>query len=71
MKENGQLKDVPIVIASTKGSQKRIDQMSDFGAFGYVRKPFQPEQLRDVLKPLLGVTDDSGPEDSDADGDLF
>ncbi|MCK4658131.1 MAG: response regulator [Phycisphaerae bacterium] len=71
MKENERLKDIPIVIASTEGSQKRIDQMADFGAFGYVRKPFQPEQLRDVLQPLLGVTDDSGSKDSDANNDLF
>lgn len=71
MKENEQLKNIPIVIASTEGSQQRINQMSDFGAFGYVRKPFQPEQLRDVLKPLLGVTDDSGTEDSDVGDDLF
>ena len=71
MKDNERLKDIPIVIASTEGSRQRIDQMADFGAFGYLRKPFQPEQLRDVLKPLLGVTDDAGSEDSDVDDDLF
>jgi two-component system, chemotaxis family, chemotaxis protein CheY len=71
MKENEQLKDIPIVIASTEGSQQRIDQLAGFGAYGYVRKPFQPEQLRDVLKPLLGVIDDSGSENSNADSDLF
>ena len=71
MKQHDRLKDIPIVIASTEGSQQRMDQMADFGAYGYVRKPFQPEQLRDVLKPLLGVVDDAGPEDSDTESDLF
>lgn len=71
MKENDRLKDIPIVIASTEGSQQRIEQLQEFGAFEYVRKPFQPEQLRDVLKPLLGVKDDAATEDSDIEGDLF
>jgi len=71
MKENARLKDIPIVIASTEGSKQRIEQIEKFGAFGYIRKPFQPEQLRDVLKPLLGVKDDTGTEDSDTGDDLF
>jgi two-component system chemotaxis response regulator CheY len=71
MKENARLKDIPIVIASTEGSQKRIEQMEEFGAYGYVRKPFQPEQLRDVLKPLLGVVEDAGSEGGDAGDDFF
>ena len=64
MKQNDRLKDIPVVIASTEGSQKRIDQLRELGVAGYVRKPFQPEQLREVLIPLLGVTQDAGPEDN-------
>jgi two-component system chemotaxis response regulator CheY len=71
MKENDRLKDIPIVIASTEGSQKRVEQMEAFGAYGYVRKPIQPEQLRDVLKPLMGVVDDAGTDDGHAGDDLF
>lgn len=71
MKQNPRLKDIPIVIASTEGSRERISQLEEFGAFGYIRKPFQPEQLRDVLKPLLGVKDNDSSEDSDAQDDLF
>jgi two-component system, chemotaxis family, chemotaxis protein CheY len=71
MKGNSRLKDIPIVIASTEGSRERIEQMEGFGAFGYVRKPFQPEQLRDVLKPLLGVRDDGTEQNEDVGGDLF
>ena len=58
MKDNDRLKHIPIVIASTEGSQQRKDQIERFGAFGYVRKPFKPEQLRDVLRPILGVRDE-------------
>ena len=71
MKENDRLHDIPIVVVSTEGSKERIEQLETIGAFGYIRKPFQPEQLRDVLKPLIGVKDDAATENSDADNDLF
>lgn len=71
MKENVRLKDIPIVVASTEGSRERIEQIERFGAFGYVRKPFQPEQLRDVLEPLLGVKGNAGHDGPDAGHDVF
>ena len=71
MKQNDKLKDIPIVIASTEGSQKRIDQLHKLGVAGYVRKPFQPEQLREVLIPLLGVTHNAGSENIDTDDCSF
>ena len=71
MKENERLQDIPIVIVSTEGSQERIQQLEEIGAFGYVRKPFQPEQLRDVLTPILGVKDEFTTESATADADSF
>lgn len=71
IKQSDKLKDIPIVIASTEGSQKRIDQLHALGVAGYVRKPFQPEQLREVLTPLLGVTQRAGSNDNDADDCSF
>ena len=71
MKENDNLRHIPIVIASTEGSQKRIDQMKEFGAIAYIRKPFQPEQLRDALMPLLGVKENAGTKSGDSSDDFF
>lgn len=71
MKGNRHLKDIPIIVASTEGSEQRIAQMQKLGVAGYVRKPFHPEQLRDVLLPLLGVDENGGTEDSSTDDDLF
>ena len=71
MKENDRLKHIPIVIASTEGSQQRIEQLEELGVSGYVRKPFQPEQLRDVLMPILGVTQNAGTDNSQFDDGLF
>lgn len=55
MHDDPRLRDVPVIIASTEGSETRIKQLIEHGARGYVRKPFQPEQLRAVLEPFLGV----------------
>ena len=71
MKQNDKLKDIPIVIASTEGSKQRIEQLHELGVAGYVRKPFHPEQLREVLIPLLGVMQNAGPENNDADDGSF
>jgi two-component system chemotaxis response regulator CheY len=71
MQQNAGLKDIPVVIVSTEGSKQRLEELRRIGACGYVRKPFHPEQLRDVLKPLLGVKDDVSDQDGHAQGDLF
>lgn len=71
MKDNDRLRGIPIVIVSTEGSKERIAQLEEIGAFGYIRKPFQPEQLRDVLKPLIGVRDHVAAENSNNSNDLF
>ena len=55
MHDDPRLCDVPVVIASTEGSETRIEQLMANGARGYLRKPFHPEQLRDTLAPMLGV----------------
>jgi two-component system chemotaxis response regulator CheY len=57
MHADPRLQNIPVVIASTEGSEPRIAELLAAGARGYVRKPFRPEQLRDVLKPLVGLRD--------------
>lgn len=71
MKQNVRLRDLPIVIASTEGSKQRIDQLVEYGACAYVRKPFQPEQLRDALMPILGVKENATAESGNSGDDFF
>ncbi|MGD8450378.1 MAG: response regulator [Phycisphaerae bacterium] len=56
IRDDPRLKNIPVVIASTEGSETRIQQLVAAGARGFVRKPFHPEQIRDVLAPILGVS---------------
>lgn len=51
--DDPRLRDVPIFIASTEGSEVRIGQLLTAGARGFIRKPFHPEQLRDLLAPCI------------------
>ncbi|MCG3137444.1 MAG: Chemotaxis protein CheY [Phycisphaerae bacterium] len=71
MKDNPHLKDIPVVVVSTEGSAQRIQQIEEWGASGFVRKPFQPEQLRDVLKPMFGVKVDGGGNPTETDEGAF
>lgn len=51
--ENG--KGVPVVMITTEGSESHVVQALSFGARGYIRKPFTPEQVKEHVVPLLGV----------------
>lgn len=57
MHDDPRLCDIPVVVASTEGSETRIAELRAMGAKGYVRKPFHPEQIRDVLTPFISVGD--------------
>jgi len=58
MRRQETLKDTPVIIVSTEGSDQRISELEGQGITGYIRKPFRPEQLREVLAPLLGTSNE-------------
>jgi two-component system chemotaxis response regulator CheY len=47
-------KHIPVVIVSTEGSTTRIDNLIKKGVKGYLRKPFTPEKIRDIIITTLG-----------------
>jgi two-component system chemotaxis response regulator CheY len=55
VRDDERLRAIPVIIASTEGSEPRIQELMQAGARGYVRKPFRPEQLRDALAPFVGL----------------
>jgi two-component system chemotaxis response regulator CheY len=54
---NAEYKDIPVVIVSTEGSKKRIEELTEKGIKGYLRKPFTPEKIRDAIIKTLGGWD--------------
>ena len=53
MSADGMLKTVPVVIVSTEGSATRIEELRAKGVRAYMRKPFTPERLREVVNEVL------------------
>lgn len=43
----------PIVMITTEGSEEIIKEAMKRGAKGYLKKPFTPEQIQEVIGPLL------------------
>lgn len=70
LKKNAQLKTIPVVVTSVEGSRKRVDTFMALGAAGYISKPFTPEEARDKLNHVLGVTL-NGEEKTAASGEGF
>jgi two-component system chemotaxis response regulator CheY len=55
MGRDAELRDIPVVIVSTEGSTTRIEELTKMGIKGYLRKPFTPEKVRDVIVSTLGA----------------
>lgn len=57
MNNHAEYQDIPVVIVSTEGSKSRIEQLRQKGVKGYLRKPFTPENIRDIIIETLGGWD--------------
>jgi CheY-like chemotaxis protein len=53
LKQNPDLKDIPVVFLSAKGQETEIQQGLDAGAEEYLLKPFAPDQLTSHVKAIL------------------
>jgi two-component system chemotaxis response regulator CheY len=54
MREDEELRSIPVVVVSTEASATRIEALHKLGVQDYIKKPFTPEMLRNVVKTLLG-----------------
>ena len=52
VKSDGSLRDLPVVMVTTEGSENKVMEAVELGAAGYVRKPFTAEQIREKLSGL-------------------
>ena len=57
MNRDPELADIPVVVVSTEGSTTRIAELRRKGIKGYLRKPFTPEAIRDIIVETLGGWD--------------
>jgi two-component system chemotaxis response regulator CheY len=45
-----------VIIVSTEGKDDDLQRGLEAGADGYVRKPFKPKELQDLVRRFLGTT---------------
>ena len=58
MAQDGLLKDIPFVVTSTDGSSTRISELKNKGVREYIRKPFTPETVGEIIDKVLEVSHD-------------
>lgn len=56
MSKDNLLVSIPVVIVSSEPSQTRIDELKRLGIRAYLRKPFRPENFRDIVSTVLGIS---------------
>jgi two-component system, chemotaxis family, chemotaxis protein CheY len=52
-KNNNAYRSIPLVIVSTEGAERDRERGLELGADAYLVKPFEPENLREVVVDLL------------------
>ncbi len=57
MNKEDELKGIPVVVVSTEGSATRVAELKMQGVRAYIRKPFTPESIRNVVIEVMGMND--------------
>ncbi|HEX2734169.1 MAG TPA: response regulator [Polyangiaceae bacterium] len=47
--------DIPVVIVSSERSEGLLAELEDLGVRGFLRKPFQPAVLGELVRDVLGL----------------
>jgi len=56
--QNETLKEIPVIMITTEGSEQRMKEAFAHGAKGFIKKPFLPEEIKKVLYEVIGVGND-------------
>ena len=69
LQEDNLFRNIPVIILSTGGSRAKKAEAFRHGAKGFVKKPFQPENVRAVLYEVLGMGKDREYEEHERSDD--
>ncbi len=64
------LSSIPVVMVTTEGSEKSVQKSMEMGAKGYIKKPFQPEDIKRILNSIMGEAEDGESDDDQSDEDF-
>ncbi len=75
MKKEDILDNLPTVVVSTEGSRAKIERLINKGVTAFIRKPFTPELIRNIVIDILGEWEDESTgkngTDKDFSGEAF
>lgn len=54
-RQDAAVKDIPVLVLSQSDNNDSQKQVLKLGANGFVRKPYDPERLMDLLKTLIAT----------------
>lgn len=54
MRKDETLKDIPVIVVSSEGSQQRIDYLKNIGIKSFIQKPFTPESISEAIETVMG-----------------
>ncbi len=66
---NETLKQIPVIMITTEGSDQRMKEAFARGAKGFIKKPFLPEEIKKVLYEVIGVGADGQYEEDTRNAD--
>jgi two-component system, chemotaxis family, chemotaxis protein CheY len=67
--QNETLKEIPVIMITTEGSDQRMKEAFARGAKGFIKKPFLPEEIKKVLYEVIGVGQDGQYEEDTRNAD--
>lgn len=65
IRQHEEWKDLPVVLITTEARPEIIDQYTQLGYQGYIKKPFRPETIKQVLSDIMGESDATAIDDSE------
>ncbi|SEM26625.1 two-component system, chemotaxis family, response regulator CheY [Syntrophus gentianae] len=71
LKKDDLFRDIPVIMITTEGSSTRMEEAFQYGAKGFIKKPFLPEDLKKILNEVLGVCDDGSYGENEGDDNDF
>lgn len=69
LRQNETLKEIPVIMITTEGSDDRMKEAFTRGAKGFIKKPFLPEEIKKVLYEVIGVGQDGQYEEDTRSSD--
>ncbi|MDL1970001.1 MAG: response regulator [Candidatus Desulfofervidaceae bacterium] len=54
LREDETLQGLPVIVISTEKRDQKVQDAISSGARGYVKKPFRPENIKNILTEVMG-----------------